>query len=424
MVSEAFTNRDYDLKSVELINSQGVSIDVRYIMTELQIYQDLFSSVMSGEILLIDGTDMLNTLSMCGNEYIKIIIDKPGLNEPLEKMFRIYKVTDRSIEGNSSQQYTLHFCSEDLIFSNQLLLSKSYKDLRISDMIEDILLNQLKVDRGKIHALQITDGNYDIIVPGYRPLEAAQWLAGRAYNVSPQFCYFFYESTRGYNFVSLQTMYSQPASKKLLREIKQLDYYNIYAGKDSLDDVQILNDFDLLTSITNGAYSSILMSVDLFSRTKVEYGYTLGQALLEDRLLNKNLPINLPQNKDGLTPIQAGNSFLRTYAQIIDNPGKSENTLDKWMLPRALHLAALNAFKFQGIIPGDILLNVGDIIQIDFPTAAAPRADKKDIDEYRSGRYLVTSLNHKFREDDFTTIVEFCTDSYGSPLPAATFPQY
>ena len=90
-------SKDYEIKSLELINSGGQTIDLRDIFVELQIFQDIYSSVMNGNILINDGNDTFSNFYLCGNEYLKVSIDKPGLNRPLERLFRIYKTTDRKI---------------------------------------------------------------------------------------------------------------------------------------------------------------------------------------------------------------------------------------------------------------------------------------------------------------------------------------
>jgi len=88
-------------------------------------------------------------------------------------------------------------------------------------------------------------------------------------------------------------------------------------------------------------------------------------------------------------------------------------------MPRALHMTAINSFKFSATLPGDIALKVGDIVEYEFPKFVAPDDSGKEGDEYRTAKYLVTAVNHKFREDIFESIVEFSSDSYAAALPGA-----
>ena len=66
-----FGSKDFKFNSLELINSGGQTLDLRKIYVELQIFQDLYSSVMYGEILINDGNDVFSNFYLLGNEYIK-----------------------------------------------------------------------------------------------------------------------------------------------------------------------------------------------------------------------------------------------------------------------------------------------------------------------------------------------------------------
>ena len=415
----ALGSKDYEIKKLELINSSGQVLDLRKVFVELQIFQDLYSSVMNGNIVINDGNDLFNSFSLCGNEYLRISIDKPSLGLPLEKIFRIYKTTDRSPTKDSShaQVYILHFCSDEMILSNSSRISKAYRSQTAGQIVMDVLMNHLKVDKSRINSFEDTSGTFDFVVPWYRPFEVIQWAVSRSYDLNPKFCYFFYESSFGYSFQSLQTLYKQKPYKKLKFDIKNVDNPDIATNKDSIDKFKILNDFDILTSVSNGSYASRLLAVDIFSQTFKDYTYSLAGS--EKNLLNKYKQLNSAVNATGNTAFDSYDSYATAYIEINDTKSEKENSLDKWMIPRALHMTAINSFKFSATLPGDIALKVGDIVEYEFPKFVAPDESGKEGDEYRTAKYLVTAVNHKFREDIFESIVEFSSDSYAASLPAA-----
>ena len=82
-------SKNYDIKALELINSGGQTVDIRKTFFELEVYQDLFASCMTGRVLVNDGNDVFGNFYFCGNEYIRISIDNPSLKKPMEKTFRI-----------------------------------------------------------------------------------------------------------------------------------------------------------------------------------------------------------------------------------------------------------------------------------------------------------------------------------------------
>lgn len=418
MAEGAVSPKDFKIEVLELISSSGQSVDLRAAFEELQIYQDLYSSVISGEILVNDKSDVFCNFALCGNEYLRVSIDKPSLGLPFERIFRIYKTTERRPINNSDQAYILHFCSEEMVLSNSMRVSRSYKGLPVVDIIYDVLFDILKVDKSRVDKFEETSGPFDFVVPYYRPFEVIQWATARAYKTDPKFCYFFYESSSGFNFQSLQSLFKQTPYKKMKYDIKKIDS-EVATNKDSIDKFSILNDFDIITSVSNGSMASRLLAVDIFSQSYKTYDYSLAIAEGNQNLLNPYKQFNELKNVDGKTNFTAYDSYFTTYVQINDTLTEKENSIDKWMQPRALHLAALNSFRFKAVLPGDIAMRVGDVVEFDFPKMTAPDESGKELDPYRTGKYLVTALNHKIQKSGFESIVEFSSDSYAQQIPAA-----
>jgi len=46
-----------------------------------------------------------------------------------------------------TEQYEFLFCSEELILSEQIKISQSYPDKKVSEIVQDILENKLKVNK-------------------------------------------------------------------------------------------------------------------------------------------------------------------------------------------------------------------------------------------------------------------------------------
>ena len=93
--------------------------------------------------------------------------------------------------------------------------------------------------------------------------------------------------------------------------------------------------------------------------------------------------INGLKEKTGDYLLNSFDSYFTTYAQINDTKSEKDNSVDKWLMPRALHMSLLNAFKFKATLPGDTSLNVGDVVNFEFPKFVAPDQSGKEPDEYR-----------------------------------------
>jgi hypothetical protein len=413
-----YNSKDYEIKKLELINSGGQTVDLRNIFHEMQIFQDIYSSVMNGNILINDASDVFRHFYFCGNEYLQITIDKPGLNRPLERLFRIYKATERKPSTDSGQVYILHFCADEMLSSLSLLVSKAYKSTKIKNVVSDILLNELGVEQQRIATLEDTSGSFDLIIPGYRPFEAIQWVTARGYDQN-KFCYFFFENKNGFNLTSLQTLIKQKPYKKMKYEIKNTDGNDPALNKDSIDNFVILNDFDMITSVSNGSFSSRLLSIDIFTQKFENIDYSLLTAETKGNLLNKYKPVNTFKNSKNDTLFNSPYAFYRTYLSVNDTASEKSNDVKFWMQPRAMHMTLLNHFKIQIVIPGDIELKAGDIIFYEFPGFESAGPNGKPIDKARTGNYIVTSVNHKFNGDTFESIVELASDSLSEAIPQA-----
>lgn len=415
------SSKDYDIKTLELINSGAQSIDLRKIFVELQIYQDIFTSVMSGSILIMDGHDIFSNFYFCGNEYLRISIDKPTLGKPLEKTFRIYRSDARTPSSDAGQTYLLYFCSDELILSNSKLVSKAYASKKTSDIIVDVLVNELKVDRTKIGYIESTSGVYDYVVPNKRPLEVIQWAVSRSYDSSPKYNYFFYEDRDGYNLISYSSMIKKKIIKTLKYEKKTVDQ-DPAVNKDSIDKFEIKNDFDVLTSLSNGAFASKLLTVDIFGQQFKYYNYSVDVAEAQSNLMNKFKPINSLKNQDNKPITSVNDSFFRTYVGINDTASERSNDVSKWMMNRALHMALMHNFSIKVIIPGDIFLKAGDMVKYEFPNFEGADSSGKRPNEYRTGNYLVSAINHKFTGGEisrFESVVELVSDSVSKQIPQA-----
>lgn len=404
---------DYKLIALNLITSDGKVVDISGLMVELNIYEDIFSPVMTGSVILGDALDLISSFGLHGNEFIQVEVDKPSLNNPIKKTFRTYKISDRSLGANGLQNYTLHFCSEELFLSIEGLVSKSYKGLRIDQMVSDLLLNKLKVSKAKIKVIEETSGVFDIIIPRMNPLEAISWLTPRAYGPNKNL-FFFYESRDGFNFVSYESLLQIP--------VYQVYGFNVKLSQDpvlnsnTFNLIHITQDFDMLKAMRSGAFSSTLATYDIVNRQFSATNFNVKQ-LADNATLNRFLPANDFQNRFGQSVFQTDGNMLKFVITTDSDPTFNPANIKKWLPQTVSRLGQLNTFKVVGSIPGDIQLKVGTIVGLVVPKMVI-QDSKTANDPIRTGSYLVSSVHHKFIQDISTTIVELLSDSVSVPLAA------
>ena len=104
----------FSLDEIYLITSNGKT-NLKNMFIEVSFYEDIFKGILSGNVLITDSISLIDRLAMTGFDYLKLKFKKSTkVSEQYvtEKYFRIYRVSERILNNNSTETYTLHFCSE------------------------------------------------------------------------------------------------------------------------------------------------------------------------------------------------------------------------------------------------------------------------------------------------------------------------
>lgn len=407
----ALSPYDYTLIELKIINSLGVNIDIDLIYGEINIYEDLFNNVINGDILLTDSSDLINRIGMHGNEFLTISFKTPSMKK-YQKVFRIYKISEYSLRGTSNAKYKLHFCSEEFLLNQQYYISKSFRETRLSDVVRIIARNFLKISQTKLSDLYIEESTVllnpeknPLIVPNLRPFEAINWISSFALSKrdsSPGF--FFYENADGFQFRSMSDIYSQPSKKTLYYAPKNQDAKESIASQQGkLDEMEFRQVFDTLESISNGAYASELIKLDVMNR--IAEGEQMSTLANQFKTLNQFLPYNFAKNRIGASINQAS-GYVRMFPKFQDN------LASQWLLMRAARLALLNNTRLHIDIPGDSSLSIGDIVYVSVPrNSGDTQAQNIAEDKYMSGNYLITGLRHQLQDNRYYCHAQLCKDS-------------
>jgi hypothetical protein len=411
-----FASSDYNLTSITIITSTGDSVDIKNIMLELNIYEDIFSPVMTGSVVVGDAGDIISSYNLHGNEWIAIAVDKPTLGKPIKKIFRIYKIANRSFGTTAQQNYQIFFCSEELVLSAQNLISKSYKGLTIDVMIKDILNNKLQVSPDKMAngIFSQPQGSFDFIIPRMQPLEAIEWLVPRAYATN-QNLFLFFENRDGFNFTSYENLLTLPPYATYTRSVKTTpDPDKNLTGYTFIN---VVEDFDIVKAIRHGTFCSTLNVLDLVNRSYNSFIFDSTQVPASG-LLNNSIPTNSLQNRLGQTLYTAKEGMLKLVASTDSDPTFNPANIKNWLPQTATRLGQINSFKVVISIPGDVLIKVGAIVNLVIPKMVVQDSTTLN-DPMRSGKYLVSGLHHIFSQDVYTTVLELLSDSVSNKLPDA-----
>lgn len=439
MLEQEYTSeKSYKLIDLSLISSNGNLTNIYPSLVELSIFEDVYSSTISGHALISDGNDLIVGMPISGFEFLKVVLGKPGSSATTfySKTFRVYKIQSQeiSLASNSSHSYMIYFCSEENILSQSKKVSKSYKGKESEFIVKDILERYLKTDKIKVESGL---GLYDIIIPFLNPLIALTWLTGRVLSKEgsrPDFL--FFENKDGYNFVSLSTLFKQQSKGLYSYDVKNVDLKTDTTETEIKDVIKydFVSFFDVLNNITTGMYSSLLKTVDLVRLRMQDITFSYDKYFQATSHIDTSNPNSfIPEYKDRFNKMLHENhsAHVKMYPTTKDHdivssiasrqPGIKPNLVERWMLQRVSQIKQLNYFRLRLVIPGDINLTVGDIIEFNVPITSRKNPGESNNNSYYSGRYLITAIRHKIDLQSYEMIAEVTRDCLSDKYPSVSY---
>lgn len=420
--------QDYSLQSLNFISSSGPKIDLRKLMVEFSFYEDLYAFSVSGSVTIKDAQGFIELLSLTGNEYIEVDFGKVK-NAPntIKGKYRVYKIGNRTPTGNlNSESYVLYFCSEELMLSEQLKISKTVKGKKVSDIIKIILTNELQVGSKRINLIEDTTGVYDFVVPRLKPFEAISWVStyARPANNSDGADMLFFETKDGFNFRSLQSLYGEKpyATYKYQPQNLDLDQQSFQDKVTSVLSYQLVKSYNSLEDIQSGTFANKLISVDPLSRTFKTTTFDMEKYRASAKTLNSGSPTNYMENRFGVKQNQAYDSSIKVaitnspqqnvkYIKERQGSTAKDVFIETYIPKRTAQLALANYTVLKAIIPGDPGITVGRVVQFNVMTLK-PNSNKKELDKFYSGNYLVTAVRHIIQAHGiYQTVLELSKDS-------------
>ena len=108
------------IKQLRLTARNNEVVDLDTYLIELNIYEDIFGNAVHGTLYCTDSRNLAREMAIEGEEFLYIHIATKELsdaneNDVIKKEFRVFNVTNRTVESNKSvQNFILHFCSKEI----------------------------------------------------------------------------------------------------------------------------------------------------------------------------------------------------------------------------------------------------------------------------------------------------------------------
>lgn len=427
---------DSSLSKLNLILTDGTIQNLSKITLEFTYVEDIYGFCAHGDIIVADTRGFIEAFELSGNEFIEVNFSK-NKNDPDvdDQYFRVYKIENRKPGKNSqSETYKIYFCSEEFMLSEQIKLSKSYMGMKISNIINDILINQLQIDPNNIDVVEETTGIYDFIIPRMKPLEAISWLSTYA---RPQgkigSDMLFFETLNGFTFRSLQSMYSDDVYGSYTFQPKNLpnQFTQTQEKLTTVIDYEIVKNHDILNEISLGTFANKLISIDPLIRSNYITTFDYASYANTAVLLNENAPTNYLQNRLGKLTNQSYESVVKVATSnkneinvpYIKNKGGAgiakDIAIETYVPHRTAQLALSHYTTLKLVIPGDQAITAGSTINFVLYSLDPSQDRTRAEDKFYSGKYLVSAVRHTIKiPGTFETVLEIVKESSPNPYNA------
>jgi len=428
---------DYRLVAASIISSTGAVIDVRLILDEINIYEDILSPVITGNIILHDSNDLINKSPITGFEYFSVEFEKPSSSQKYSKIFRIYKLTDRKRINAQNEMFVLHFCSEELLINELSRVSKTYQSKTIDSIVRDIARNYLKIDSKKIPTSQIhpTVGTHSIVIPNWNPFFAINWLSRMAiHSIYSSPSYVFFEDRDGFHFTPLELLSQGTPIRDVLVSPRNLGFETDKSEPDletsgkTLYEWEMPCGFDIIQNISSGMYSGSVITIDPVRQRIGSMNLSSSEMFKKTKHLNdKNMTSNL-MTRRGTTLEGEFNSLLRMYPTTLGHDNLKygglsgvalPNKVEQWLIQRNMYLSLLHSSRVNISMPGDTEFRVGQVLNAKFPSFIMPDITEKQLDKLYSGKYFIAALRHSLNRQTHMCYLELAKESTAVSYPQA-----
>lgn len=399
--------------------ASGNSLNITNQILSIQIFEDLFSPFISGNIIMKESLDIINSLPITGQEWLDLQIRTPSLEEreDIKGRFFVYKVSDRDYVAERNIVYKLHFISEHALKDASTIISKGYKG-KVSDIAKQILTDWVGEDN--IGDIEETNNSNRYVSNFWTPSKNLNFLCNNAVNMEDSPSYLSFQNREGFNFKSLHKIYKSDSKQTFNYNFKGRDILPTGQAARLVDNdykrintIELPDSFDNVYKMTQGAFASTLHSYDVVSKE-----YKVDKFQYRDKF---NDPKRAHLNDYPLTPMKMEEYFnpkasiltdFRQYG-IFNQYGDVSNY--RVMQERISMLIQAEGIPIRIVVPGRTDYTVGQKVEVEI-MKPEPTSGNDEIEEQRdntfSGNYLIAAINHNINRERHECSIELIKDSW------------
>lgn len=418
---------DFVLKDISLTTLTGDSHSLFYMFFEVNVYENLFTPGLHGDIEINDSHNLLVNLPIAGHELLSLKFESPTMGE-VSQTFRVFSISNKTIIKDRAQKYVLHFVSPEVVLNAQTKVSRSWNFIKAEEIVKSILELDLKTTKPIIVEPSLYEMNY--VCPSLRPFDAIRWLQSRSITEETKSpTYVFCERQDGYIFTSTAKLFGvepniiytyQPTSSREGASLRTIPKDMV-----GIESYTFLKSLDMIASSKGGMFAN---QTTVVNPTKKRWDtYTYDYAMEYEKSPHMEPAIkNTGQGKTMLGSDVEGNFTKTPHQHLIwtTDPyqpwDKQESTkAEEWLPARTSWSQQLDTICLRMIVPGDSRRRVGHMVEVRLPSVQPIGNDGIVYDYLYSGKYMIAQIRHQLQPDGYRLHMDLRKDSYANPLPAS-----
>lgn len=410
---------DVSIRRLEVVSSANYKVDITNQMIGMEIYEDIFAPFTSLAITVRESQDFINALPLRGEEILNMEVSTPTFDKEelyFKGKYYVYSISDRILLTDRNSAYTLNCISYDALVDLNMKQSKAYRG-NISEIVKELLTKDLNTK--KKYNIEPTQNSIKYVSNFWSPVKNLNYLSTSAVNNDGHSSYVFFENRSGFNFVTLDKLYTQDVYQKFIKDNYTRDTNGNTSNRNLNRDYQRILDykvrvpFDALKFTNNGAYASRLYAHDLVKKKYIAKDYNALNEFKNSSHLNKN-----PMYTD-VKPVSPANFVFNYTKHYGSHTGFADTSNTPIIQQRNSKLALIRSCVIELNVFGRTDYTVGQKVYVELPkptvTTDKDRATTDDntgyLDTAYSGNYIITAINHIISREDHKCVIELSKES-------------
>lgn len=391
------------INKIELEKFDGSKkIDIKPLSISLRLSSSLTYPTIYAYLLIGDTNNLLDNedFAIVGEEFVTIDIKQPAQSADLPTKEFSYKFIVNTVDTEILNQdsfgslYKLELISVDKFINSGAIKSKGYSNTH-TNIVKSIIENELKSDVPLIN-FEETSGTTQYAFVESKPFEKIMLVTSQAYNnrefLTSTFC--FYENFEGYNFESFENIIQRNLEVTPRKFSYRMTTSSDREGYKSI--VSYVRPYRFHTSVrvSQGYYSTKVISYNLFEKRAETRVITLPDELKKvEKRLNSIDQRSSQTLIDRLKNLGSA-TYLIPYKPPYAYPNERVDNTNSSLLYASPFSILMRENTLLSTVYGALDIDVGKIVELEFPDNKDTADATKSIDKDLSGKYIVTDVTH------------------------------